>query len=287
MSRPESYAVFWGCLIQLRLPWIEVAARRVLPKLGIRIVDLPFGCCPDPIAAKATDTDIWLTLAARNITLAEEEDLNILAMCSGCYESLKLARHELKSKEKQAAVNGWLKPFGKKYEGSTDIVHMQEWLINSIGVERIASMVQRPLKGFAATHTGCHFTRPPAILKTDHPIYPEQLDHLCEAIGLLPVEYPDKVLCCGAGGGLTDKNVPANMVKRKLNGARKGGADCIVAHCPACIQVLDRGQNIHSKEDQDVALPVLHILELIGLAMGLPESKMAFQAHHVPVKHTF
>ena len=101
----QKLALFWGCSIQTRLLWIEVAARLVLPKLGVDIVDLPFSCCPDPVATKALNHLSWLTLAARNLALAEEKKLNMLTLCNGCFETFKKVQHELKSPETKKNVN--------------------------------------------------------------------------------------------------------------------------------------------------------------------------------------
>ena len=43
-------AFFLGCVIPLRFPGIEVAARRVFGQLGIECVDLDgYSCCPEPV----------------------------------------------------------------------------------------------------------------------------------------------------------------------------------------------------------------------------------------------
>ena len=43
-------AFFLGCVIPLRFPGVEVAARRVFGQLGIECVDLDgYSCCPEPV----------------------------------------------------------------------------------------------------------------------------------------------------------------------------------------------------------------------------------------------
>ena len=276
----QRFAVFWGCAIPHRVPWIEVAARKVLPKLGVEIVDLPFSCCPDPIASKAIDHLTWLSLAARNLALAEEQGLDIITLCSGCFETFKMTQHELIDKSTREEVNAVLKKAKREYKGASKVFHLMEWLYSEIGVEEIQSRISRSLSMKVATHTGCHFTRPSDIMQTDNPIYPEQLDELVEAIGLESVDYPDKNLCCGVGVGLLDRTIPKDLVQRKFNGANKAKAEALVAHCPSCIISYDKN-NIHS------ALPVFHFLELLGLAFGMSAEEFAFNEHRIPIKNEF
>ena len=64
---------FWGCMMPLKYPQMELAIRKTLPNLGIELVDIEgFTCCPDPIYFKARDKVKWLTIAARNLAVAEE-----------------------------------------------------------------------------------------------------------------------------------------------------------------------------------------------------------------------
>ncbi len=64
--------------------------------LDVELVDLPFSCCPAPTNMKLVHYDSWLALAARNLCLAEEAGLSILAMCNGCVNTLKEANLILK-----------------------------------------------------------------------------------------------------------------------------------------------------------------------------------------------
>ena len=78
------YALFLGCFIPVRLPHIEMTARRVLPDFGIELVDLDgFTCCPEPIGF-LTDKMTALSIATRNISIAEEKGLEIITLCNGC-----------------------------------------------------------------------------------------------------------------------------------------------------------------------------------------------------------
>jgi len=287
VNNSKKYALFWGCLIPLRLPWIEVAVRKVLPKLGIEIVDLPFSCCPDPIASKSLDHRTWLSLAARNLTLAEERDLDILTVCSGCFETLRVTQKELNEPRMREDINGLLKKIKRQYQGTKNVLHLQQWLYDELGPGELEQVVTHPLSFRVAAHVGCHFTRPADVLQTDDPVFPEQLDELCEVLGLEAVDYPDKNLCCGVGVGLVDGQISRELIRRKIAGALRAGAEAIVAHCPYCIQSYDMGQRALDRKKDELSdpIPVFHYLELLGLAMGMEPEEFCFEEHKISMSH--
>lgn len=287
MNHPRKrLALFWGCLIPYRLPWIERAARKILPKLGLEIVDLPFSCCPDPIASRALDHLTWLSLAARNLCLAEEQPLDILTLCSGCFETLKTAQSELSHEVTKESVNRILAKANRHYEGSIEVFHLQQYLYEKIGLEDLEKLISHPLQLRVATHVGCHFTRPGEILQTDDPIYPEKLDELCGILGLDSVDYPDKNLCCGVGTAFIEKEIAHQLIKRKIEGIHKAECKALVAHCPACIQTYDSGQKLFRQKDPEPIepVPIFHYLELLGLAMGFRWKEFAFDEHAIPIQ---
>ena len=97
--RPESmrFALFSGCTVAYKIPHLEAATRYVMAALDIDPVDLPFSCCPDPSGVHAYSAELWYTLAARNLALAEKHSLDIVTLCNGCYATLKHCRELLNS----------------------------------------------------------------------------------------------------------------------------------------------------------------------------------------------
>ncbi len=91
----ETLAFFRGCMIPTKQPHVEYVARLVLPCLGVQLVDVDgFTCCPDPVGVGAADPFTWVTIAARNISLAEERNLDMLTLCNGCAYTLRHAVHD-------------------------------------------------------------------------------------------------------------------------------------------------------------------------------------------------
>src|SRR5210317_264400 len=110
---------FWGCMIPLKYPQMESAVRYSLDKLHIGLAETDkFSCCPDPIYFKAGDKINWYTIAARNIALAEQQELDLITMCSGCTSTLSEVNYHLKKdKELREIVNKNLKAVGMEFKG--------------------------------------------------------------------------------------------------------------------------------------------------------------------------
>lgn len=143
------YALFLGCNIPNRLPHLELAARKVLPKLDVNLVDIKeFGCCPEPIGIQELSQDAWMAMAAINLCLAEEKGLDIVALCNGCFETLRTVNTELQHNDgHKTKVNAALSKIGKEYKGTQKVKHVLEVLYNDVGLEKIKASVQKELKG--------------------------------------------------------------------------------------------------------------------------------------------
>ncbi len=85
------YAIFLsrpGNLFRLMTNTFEKATGLVLDRLGVKWSELAeAACCPEPGIYRSFDKITWLTLASRNLVLAEEKDTDILTICNGCFSS--------------------------------------------------------------------------------------------------------------------------------------------------------------------------------------------------------
>ena len=73
MAKVDEYKMFQGCVIGNRIPFIEASARQVFDKLGVKLSEAAFSCCPDPVGFNAVDHESWLAMGARNLTIAEND----------------------------------------------------------------------------------------------------------------------------------------------------------------------------------------------------------------------
>jgi len=274
---------FWGCMMPLKYPQMELAIRRTLPNLGVELVDVDgFTCCPDPIYFKARDKMKWLTIAARNLAVAEETGLDIVTMCSGCISTLKEAQYLLA--EDQALkdeVNKRLKRINKEYKGKVKVSHAVVVIRDDLGLDVVKKSVKRSLEGITvAIHYGCHILKPSQIMHVDDADYPSILDDLVAAMGATPLEHHEKLLCCGKG--CMDDELPLDMTEAIFSSIEKSGADCMGLVCPTCFSSFDLGQiMISRKRGKNYNIPVIYLFQLLGLAQGLGPEEVGLHTHRV------
>jgi heterodisulfide reductase subunit B len=276
------YKMFEGCTIGNRIPFIEAASMKVFEKVGIETSQAPFSCCPDPTGMKSFDNDAWLTLGARNLSLAEAEGKNIISLCNGCTNTLRGVQYQLKHDSmKMEKVNEELAKIGKNYEGTSDIKHFVDVLSDNL--DKIKRAITKPLTGLkVAVHPGCHYMRPAEWMESDDPMNPTTLKKLVKASGATVVDYGEEVLCCGNTiTNAYEEHGFANL-KIKMDSIKKAGVDIIVVNCPACFQQFDTRQREISKTfDTDYGVPVLYITELYALAMGVSPEDIGLKYHRV------
>jgi heterodisulfide reductase subunit B len=275
-------------MIPNRYPGIELATRNLAPILEIELKDMEgASCCPAPGVFKSFDKTTWLALAARNLTIAESMGCDIITLCSGCYGTLKEANEILKTdSEQRDKVNKILNDVKREYRGGIEVRHIAEVLYRDYGPEKLSSMVKKPLPMKVAVHYGCHLLRPTKYREIKSSERPKFLDEMVEALGAKSIPYQEKMMCCGAGGGVRTAalDVSLDMAREKLQNIKDAGADLIVTPCGFCVFQLDRGQiEIKDKTGLLFNIPVLHYAQFLGLALGLPPKKLGLFSNAIPI----
>ncbi len=288
---PPEYSFYLGCVIPNRYPFVEQATRNVLAELGVRLMEMEgASCCPAPGVFRSFDIPTWLTLGARNVTIAEENQADIVTMCNGCYGTLLEVNHQLAHDEaKRTFVNEELAKIDRKFKGSVKVKHIAEVLYKDLGIEKIRDSVKKTLGGLkCAVHYGCHLLKPSEIRpwngESEDPAF---FDELVEVLGCKSVNYRDKLMCCGAGGGVRSaiKEVSLDFTRHKLEMMRDAGAECIVVMCPFCMLQLDLGQiEVNGLFKDEISapfdIPVFYYTQLLGLAMGMHPNDLGLVKRH-------
>lgn len=281
------YALFLGCVVPNRYPGIEAATREVFKQLNVNLLDLEgASCCPAPGVLGSLDARTWLAIGARNLALAESLGCDILTICNGCFESLfetnRVLREDTKLREE---INNVLASVRHKYMGTVAVHHFAKVLYD-LGIDRIRKSIRKPLNGLnVAVHYGCHLLSPSRTKRIDYPIRPKILDVLVEALGARSINYQNKMLCCGAGGGVRSAFLELSLqfTREKLKALKEANPDCIVDVCPFCHLQFDRGQTeIRRLFEEDFRFPVIHYSQLLGLAIGLDPENLGLYAQEIP-----
>jgi heterodisulfide reductase subunit B2 len=285
----REYAFFLGCIAPNRYPGAESASYKTAEALGIKLLDLEgASCCPAPGAFGSIDLDIWYAMAARNLVLAEQMKKDIALICNGCYKSIWEVNHKLKSHpELKERVNEVLKGIDMEFKGTIDVWHLAELFYDPeiVGVQKIRDTVKVSLEGTRiAVHYGCHLMKPKKerhFGTTEHPTW---IEEMVAALGAEPVEYRNKMLCCGAGGGVRGYDIvhSLDITNEKMINLMEAKVDALTEVCPFCQLQFDRGQiEIEEKFGKKYGLPVLHYCELLGLAQGMSPQELALDLHGI------
>jgi len=273
------YLLFLGCAIPYRVLSYEISARKVAEKLGIELVEMPdYNCCGLPL--DPANHDVMLTLAARNLCIAEQEGLNILTLCPGCAGTLRKVNKMLKEdKHEREKVNGYLKEAGLEFKGTIEVKHLMQALAEDVGLQRIKETIKKPLTNLGvAEHNGCHVVRPQKHIGFDDPENPKILKSLIEVTGAKCLDYVDETECCGAPIVGVNEKIPFSLARDKLSHIKAAKAQAIITVCPFCHMMFDTNQSrIERVFNETYGLPVLHYPQLLGLAMGFSPEELALK----------
>jgi heterodisulfide reductase subunit B len=283
----RAFAYFPGCISTNLYPSIDRATRLVMEELGYRLVDLPFNCCPPPGVLRSYDEPTWATLAARNLAVAAREGLPVLTICNGCFGSLHEAVARIsEDRELHEEVVLALREAGVEgAQGVADVevLHILDVLGTEEARSRIAQRAVHRLGAPVAVHYGCHYLRPSARTGLDGEA-PGVLDDLVELAGFESVPFPQKLSCCGAGGGVWsgEEDTSLAILRRKLGSMASAGAQAVVNVCPFCHLQFDQGQRRLGRTVPEV--PSVHLSQLLGLAFGMKYKALGLHAHLVPAR---
>jgi heterodisulfide reductase subunit B len=155
----------------------------------------------------------------------------------------------------------------------------------SSGILSIEGRIQKPFSHKVACYYGCLLVRPDKVLNYDRAEDPQTIDIVMKKTGADPVDYPYKTECCGAGFSISRTDIVSKLSGKIIEDAEHRGAEAIMVACPMCHSNLDmRRGDINKYWKKEFNIPVLFVTQAIGLAIGLPESKLGLKRHFVEVK---
>ncbi len=285
------YALFTGCTAKQSTPEQMMSTMAVANKLGIELVELTEASCCGASHLQDYDDFLSLVLNARNIAYAEKNELTMVTICNTCQLNTAMTKHRLDNNvELKAKVNEKLAEVGLEYKGTSKVTHFLYAIIDDFGLDKIKEMIVTPLSQFnIAPFYGCHNIRPSELQNESHntpenPYAPTSLDDLIIACGGHNVDYEEKNKCCGFHAELQAPRTAAILTGKAIAGAIDGDADMIVTPCPLCHLKLDT-QTHHAGAaiGREIELPVLHMQQMIGLALGCSADELGLKHHLVNV----
>lgn len=260
--------------------------------LDIQLVELKKAACCGSGTYKEDSQLLEDTVNARNIALAESLNLPLLTHCSTCQGVIGRADERLKeAKDSDRAyfdrVNGFLKQEGcSPYRGTTEVKHLLWVLVGDYGLEALGERVTQRLTGLnCAAFYGCYLLRAQKILPHDDRLQPESMENLFRTLGANPIYYRGRTQCCGWPISSYATEESFLLAGKQLIEAMEAGADCLVTPCPLCHLNLDSRQpEIEKVIGRKLGIPVLHLPQLVGLALGLSPEELGLDKHIVSTR---
>ena len=287
MANPLKYAYYPGCASQAITKEADSATRKIAEILGIELHDMPKANCCGAGLLTDYDYDLYLALNARIFAQAEEMGMDIMTICSTCLMVMSTANRDLKNDPKLLKkTNEILASADIKYNGTVRIKQLLWVLAGDYGLEDLKKKVTRPLKNLkVAPFYGCHSLRPSDALGFDNSERPWSLEAVISTLGAEAVEYNGKTKCCGFQVDLVAEDTAMEMTGKRLLNAKDEGGSCMVTPCPFCHINLDNYQGMAEKKaGHKINMPVFHLAQLVGLALGITAEELKLSRHLVSAR---
>jgi heterodisulfide reductase subunit B2 len=275
MSR---YAYYPGCSLETMAASYHVSSMEVAHRLGIELEELRDWNCCGATAYSKVDELLATALCARNLAIAEEQGLDVVAPCNACYKNLWTTNAALRRDPELAEhMNYALEADHLHYEGTVDVRHIMHAFLEEEALETLRRKAGERIKGLrVAPYYGCQIVRPrrPGVelAEVDNPTY---FETLLRAAGAEPVPYPYKLRCCGAALMVTNRRAAVAMLRDVLQSAVDAGAEVIATTCPLCQTNLECYQGeVNRACGTTFAMPVLYFTQLLGLALGVAAKRL-------------
>ncbi|MDP4603334.1 MAG: CoB--CoM heterodisulfide reductase iron-sulfur subunit B family protein [Solirubrobacteraceae bacterium] len=280
---------YWpGCVSRGFTAELHGSMAAVAPMLNIELVELDrASCCGAGVIAEHSQ-ELADTLNARTFALAQQEitqgaDL-MMNICSTCQGAQSECQQRLDaSAEYRAQVNETLSDEGLEYQDGIINKNFLWVLVEDIGLDKLKTLVRNPLTDLrVGPFYGCYIVRPTDRLDINR-AQPrdEYLGQVIEALGGTVIDYAGSHKCCGFPIITMNKAASLEQAGRHLGDATDADADCLVTPCPLCHLNLDLQQPMAAKQvGRELNMPVLHLPQLVGLALGLSPKELGLQ-HHI------
>jgi succinate dehydrogenase cytochrome b subunit len=281
---------YWpGCVSRGFTPELHGSMALVAERLEIELVALDrANCCGAGVIAEHNQ-ELADTLNARTFALAQQTGLAMVNICSTCQGAMSECQQRLDADSAyRAHINEALAGEDLSYvrakEGWTNKNFL--WvLVEDYGLDRLKGRVRRPLAGLrVGPFYGCYILRPKHRLGyEEHPDRDLYLDWVIEALGGEVVAYDGARRCCGFPVITMNRETSLRQAGTHIGDAIDANADCLVTPCPLCHLNLDLQQPEAAKiVGRELGLAILHLPQLVGLALGLEPKELGMPKHIAP-----
>lgn len=266
-----------GCTLNTFAKSFDESARDAAVAIGFEMAELKQWNCCGATFPLTPDNLIALSAPAKVLSNAGKEGDTLTTLCSVCYNVLKRTNKVMRdNREKRSTINGFIE---EEYDGAVNVLHFLEVLRDKIGFDKVKAAVKRPLTGIkTGAYYGCMLLRPFEDMGIDNAERPTVFENLLKALGAEPVEFPNRIECCGAHLAMNNEEVVTKLSGNVMTSAVGSGAELIVTSCPLCQYNLEKSQDkVASRTPGYTGVPVIYFTQALGLALGQPIETLGFE----------
>ncbi|MBI5886116.1 MAG: CoB--CoM heterodisulfide reductase iron-sulfur subunit B family protein [Deltaproteobacteria bacterium] len=266
-----------GCTLNTVSKGFDLSARASARSVGFEMEELAQWNCCGATFPLSPDNLIALSAPAKVLANARKGGEELTTLCSVCYNVLKRTNAVMKGdKEKRSVINGFI---NEEYDGSLSIIHYLEILRDKVGFDKVKAAVKKPLTGLkTGAYYGCMLLRPFEDRGIDDSERPVIFEDMLKAVGAEPVEFPNKIECCGAHLAMSNTGLVTKLSGNVMTSAADNGAEIIVTSCPLCQYNLEQSQTALASATGDYKpMPIIYFTQLLGLALGQPVETLGFE----------
>ena len=278
----DRFAFYPGCVAKGSCPELYESFTRVADELGMELHELDdVGCS----GAGVLTAEVSDPINARTLAKAEAMGMPLLTICSTCQGVIGGAALRLSDPAYRRRINEeYLAEQGLEYHGTTDVKHFLWALVEDVGLEAVRGRIRRPLDGLGLSpFYGCYLRRPIDVIR--RPERKTYLERVTEALGGTNVDIAGKGKCCGFPTLTINEANSFAMTAKHTGEAMDKGADAMVVPCPLCHLELDGEQTYAARAaGRRIEMPILHLPQMVGLALGLDPKALGLPRHMVSTK---
>lgn len=259
-----------GCTLSSTAGEIDEALHQVCRVLDIHLETLPDWNCCGSSSVHAIRPQLAVSLAARNLFQAQAMGMDLMVMCAGCSNRLRVASNQLQHDVKTREINQML--LNDQLNGELRVNHLLDLLPKRLKQSPWSSAVSRRLTGLRyAPYYGCLLASPPEV--RNYSKLNGSMEYVMSRLGAEESDWGHQAKCCGAFLSVVRPKTAMSLVSDIMESAIATGAECIVTACAMC------QLNLELRSQPDRRLPVFSIVELLAYGLGSNDWPRWFKKH--------
>jgi heterodisulfide reductase subunit B2 len=252
-------AYYPGCTLSSTAREIDEAVHQVCNRLDINLRELPDWNCCGSSSIHAVRPQLAVSLAARNLFQAQSMGIDLMVMCAGCANRLRVASNQLRHDKTSRRVNREI--LGNALDRDLHVYHLMDLLPRRLKEKPYGDAMQRSLSGLRyVPYYGCLLAAPPEL--KNYPKLYGSMESVMGWLGAEGLQWGYQAKCCGAFLSVARPDIVAPMVTDIMDKAISAGAECVVTACAMC------QLNLELRSPVDKRLPVFSVVELLAYGLG-------------------